>query len=90
ASESSGLHGEYDPDGQRAGPRGHLNDDDLDDQKAAAAMQRGCWCWVARRISVKFTLAMDGHVWVCVGVTVAKCLQAQRDISLAFCSSVEL
>ena len=59
-------------------------------QKAAAAMQRGCWCRVARRIGVKFTLAMDGHVWVCVGVTVAKCPQAQRDISLAFCGSVGL
>ena len=59
-------------------------------QKAAAAMQRGCWCRVARRIVVKFTLAMDGHVCVCVGVTVAKCPQAQRDISLAFCGSVGL
>ena len=38
ASEAMGLHDEYDPDGNRKGPAGHLNDDTLDDQKAAAAM----------------------------------------------------
>lgn len=38
ASEASGLHSEYDPDGTRNGPSGHLTDDTLDDAIAAKRM----------------------------------------------------
>ena len=38
ASEAAGLHSEYDADGTRKGPQGHLVDDTLDDMVAAKAM----------------------------------------------------